>query len=207
MSNSLVTSIVGVGEKSLPARLQGITINDKSVVLRSNVAFPSLMIQHRLILTTISKRKLLTLSSGSKAHELITHTNTINRLDFIFWACDDLLEFLDGRHAHGWITRTVRQEQTVVLVHFGCKWIIPWHHSQFNPTLDQLTNDIVLHSTIDSNNLGSIPLSIDLDILGRNLIDQVLGVGVDHVGKIRCRGIQVYFDTTQESSLFSNLLG
>ena len=107
MDDSLITTIVGVGEECFPSWLESFAVNVVSVILWSNVAFSGLMIEDWNILSAVSEWKFLGLSTGGKSHELISQADTENGFDFAFETCDNLFEFLDGEIAHGWITWSV----------------------------------------------------------------------------------------------------
>ena len=55
MGNTLITAIIGVGKQCLPSRLQRGSIDMVTMVLWRNVTFARLMVQHGLILTTITE--------------------------------------------------------------------------------------------------------------------------------------------------------
>ena len=172
------------------------------MILRCDVALLGLVIEDRLVLTTVAKRKLLGCTTGGKAHQLVSHTDTINWLDLIIGAGNDLFEFLDSSSAHGRISRSVTQEETVVLVHFGGERIIPGYHRQLDTTLDEKTDNIVLHTTIDCNHLDRVSLSVDLRFLDADFADQVSVVGILHLGEVRWRRVEIDFDSSQQEHPF-----
>jgi hypothetical protein len=207
VGNTFVTAVVGVGEESLPARLESVTVDVVSVVLRRNVALASLVVQDRLVLTAVTKGELLSLTTGSKTDQLVTHTDTENRLDLFFGAIDDLLELFNSSHAHVRVTRTVTQKETVELVQIGGKGVVPGNDSELDTAFAQLTDNVELHTAIDGKDLGRVSLSVNDDFLGADLVDQVPGVGVNHLGEIRGRGAEIDLNTTKHGTLLTNLLG
>jgi hypothetical protein len=97
--DTLVTAIVGVGEKCPPAWLQSITIDVISVILWGNVAFTSLMVKNWNVLSAVTEGKLLSFSASGEAHELISQADSEDRLDLTLGAGDDLFNFFDGKFA------------------------------------------------------------------------------------------------------------
>jgi len=207
VGDTFVGAIVGVGEESLPAGFEGRRLNMVTVILRRDVAFSSLVIQDGLVLTTVAKRQLCGLTTGGQTHELVTQADTIDGFDLIFGASHYLYELSNRLFAHGWVTRSIRQEETVVVFQFIGKGVVPWHHRQFNATLNKLTNDIELHTTVNSNNLGGIALAVHLDFLGTDVRDQMMLIDILHLGEIRSRRIHINFNATFHGTVFSNLLG
>mmetsp|Transcript_5973 Transcript_5973/g.11285 ORF Transcript_5973/g.11285 Transcript_5973/m.11285 type:complete len:303 (+) Transcript_5973:348-1256(+) len=66
--NTFITSIICIGEENLPTRLESVTVNMITMILRCNVTLSSLMVQNWLILASISKRKFFCLSTRSQSH-------------------------------------------------------------------------------------------------------------------------------------------
>ena len=160
MGNTLVTAVIGIGEKCLPAGKQSFSVNVVSVILGSNVTFSGLVVQHGLILSTVSEWQFFGLSSGRQTDQLISHANTVNGLDFTVGTGHDLSQFLDSGATHIGVTRSVGQKETIVFVHVRSEWIVPWHHGQFHITLAELTDNVVLHTHIDGQNLVLVALSV-----------------------------------------------
>mmetsp|Transcript_54412 Transcript_54412/g.80749 ORF Transcript_54412/g.80749 Transcript_54412/m.80749 type:complete len:227 (+) Transcript_54412:3518-4198(+) len=204
--NTLVRTIVRIREQRLPPGFHIRGINHVSMILGRDVAFLRLVIEHRLILPTVSEREFLAFSTGGKAHELISHTDTVNWLHFVIWAGHDLFEFGNGRGAHGWISRSVAQKQTVVVGHFGRKLIIPRYHRQFHSTFHQKTDDVVLHTAIHRKHLNWVPFPVHSGFRHTHLAYQMPFIGIFHLAEIRCRSSQIHLDATQQGTLFSNLL-
>ena len=119
VGDTFVTSVIRVGEECLPSFLEALGVDVVSMVLGSNVALACLVVEHRLVLSTVSKRQLLGGSACSQTNQLVSHANTINGFDFFIGTGDDLLELPDSFHAHVWISWTVTEEKTIVLVHLS----------------------------------------------------------------------------------------
>ncbi len=207
VGNTLVRSVVSIGEKSFPSRAESGAVNDETVVLGSDVALSSLVVQDRLVLSTVTKWQLLGGSSGGYTHELVTKTNTINRLDLVVREGNNLFELFDGFFAHHWVTRSVRQEKTIVEVHVRGEWVIPWDDGQFTPALDQVSDNIVFHTAIDGNNLRWVALSVDNRLFDTDFVDQMAQVGILDCAKVRNRGVEVDLDLSHQGSRFSDFFG
>mmetsp|Transcript_14734 Transcript_14734/g.41039 ORF Transcript_14734/g.41039 Transcript_14734/m.41039 type:complete len:570 (-) Transcript_14734:1054-2763(-) len=110
VSDTFIGAVVRVGEQSFPSWTESGTVNNKTVVLGRNVAFACLVVQYRLVLPTVAEGKLLSLSTSGKSHELVSQTNTVNRLDLVVGAGNNLFELFNGFFAHCGITRSIRQE-------------------------------------------------------------------------------------------------
>mmetsp|Transcript_29498 Transcript_29498/g.41286 ORF Transcript_29498/g.41286 Transcript_29498/m.41286 type:complete len:562 (+) Transcript_29498:2575-4260(+) len=209
VGNTFVTSVVGIGKKSFPARLQGRTVDVVSVVLRCDICLTSLVVKNRLILTTVAEWKLFGSTSCSKTSQLVSETNTEDWLNLVIGATNDLFELLDCDITRCRVTWTVGEKQTIKLVHFCSKWIVPWDNGQFYITLDKLSDNVVLHTTINGNDLVLISLSINFDFLGTDFIHQMSDariVGVNHLRKIWWWCIEVNFNPTQKGTLFTDFL-
>jgi hypothetical protein len=207
VGDTFVTAVVGVGKERLPTRFERVAVDDVSVILRGNVAFASLVVQDRLVLTAVSKGELFRGTSGGETNQLVSHADTENRLDVRIGAINDLFEFVDGSSAHGRVTGTVTQKETVEFVEVGGEGIVPGHDREFDAAFAELTDNVELHTAIDGEDLGGVSLSVHDGFLDADLVDQMPGVGVNHLGEIRSGGVEVDFNTTKHGTLFANFLG
>mmetsp|Transcript_28419 Transcript_28419/g.78041 ORF Transcript_28419/g.78041 Transcript_28419/m.78041 type:complete len:215 (-) Transcript_28419:532-1176(-) len=207
MSNAFIGTVVGVGEKCLPARLESVTVNDKAMVLWSDVAFSCLVVHHRLVLSSVSKRKLLGLTPSGKSHQLVSKADTKDWLDLVVREVDNLFQLLDSHVAHGGISRPVAEEESVEFVQLGGKRMVPWDHSEFDATLDKLSNDVELHSPINCKDFGGVSFSIHLNLLCAHFVDQMASIGRNHLLEIRTWCVKVDFNATKKRSLFTDFLG
>mmetsp|Transcript_17420 Transcript_17420/g.39337 ORF Transcript_17420/g.39337 Transcript_17420/m.39337 type:complete len:324 (-) Transcript_17420:1133-2104(-) len=82
VDNTLVSSVIQVGEERLPVFGEGCTIDGISMILRSDVRLSCDIIDDWLILSTITKGQLHRLSPCRQSHELISQTNTKDGLHF-----------------------------------------------------------------------------------------------------------------------------
>ena len=75
----------------LPSSGECEIIHSISVVLRSDVAIPREVVDHRLVLTTVTKRELFCLCTRGESKQLIAQTNTKNGLQQIRRGINDLI--------------------------------------------------------------------------------------------------------------------
>jgi hypothetical protein len=82
VNETFVTAIVEVGEEFSVVVTEGSCVNVISVVLGGNVTLSCGMIDHRLVLSSVTKGELLRLTTSGKTHKLIPQTDTENGFDF-----------------------------------------------------------------------------------------------------------------------------
>mmetsp|Transcript_32814 Transcript_32814/g.69011 ORF Transcript_32814/g.69011 Transcript_32814/m.69011 type:complete len:223 (-) Transcript_32814:188-856(-) len=82
--------------------------------------------------------------------------------------------------------------------------MVPRNDGQLTPPINQQSDHIVLHTTIDSHNLDGIALTKNLDLFGTNLGDQVTHVGIRPI----CwyGSVQIYLDPADHGTLLANFL-
>mmetsp|Transcript_21350 Transcript_21350/g.62229 ORF Transcript_21350/g.62229 Transcript_21350/m.62229 type:complete len:549 (+) Transcript_21350:3323-4969(+) len=207
VGDPLVTAVVGVGEESLPSRLEILAVDVIAMILGGDVAISRLVVQDGLILTAISEGELLGGTASGESNELIAHANAVDGFHLLLGTSNDLLEFGDGLLVYGRISGTVGKEQTVVLVHLGSEGIIPGNDGQFGTPLDEVTDDVEFHPHVDGDDFDGIALTVHLGFLDAHLVDEVLEVDVLHRGEVGWRGIKVDVDPSHECALLADLLG
>lgn len=109
--DTLVRAVVGIGEQRFPAVLKGGYVDFVTVILRGDVASTRCSAGTRNVHTTVTVLHLAGLGTGSKGEKLVTKTDTEDRdlrsLEGSRKIADSLLD-------HGRVTRTVRDEETIV---------------------------------------------------------------------------------------------
>lgn len=127
--------------------------------------------QNRLVMSTVTKRHTICIKTSCNTKDLMTHANTE----------DGLVPFLKGApDVHGslntvvGITRTVGQEETVILVTDGVKVKVPREDSDGCAATDERTKDVGLCTEIEHGDLDVASGIKGVDFLGRDLGDKVL---------------------------------
>jgi hypothetical protein len=120
------------------------------MILRSDVATSCPQINAWLIHAAISKLHFVCLGTSRQRENLVTKANAENG------SCRSVLH--DGTHmfnccvTFGGISRPIAQEQTIELI--IREIIIPRNHSELHSQLiDEISDDIVFDSTVNSQNV------------------------------------------------------
>ena len=112
--------------------------------------------------------QLVDSSTGSLRKQLVTHTDTADRLaTLVNLLANNVYCIL----AHIWVTRTIGQEQSVE-VHIGVI-VIPWHTDHLYASVDEATDDVCLHTAVNENHLLAGTLVITDNLLAAHLVNEV----------------------------------
>mmetsp|Transcript_28128 Transcript_28128/g.59388 ORF Transcript_28128/g.59388 Transcript_28128/m.59388 type:complete len:289 (-) Transcript_28128:308-1174(-) len=174
------------------------------MVLGSNVALSSGVVDHRLVLTTVPEWKFLRLSSSSNSQKLVSQTDSENGLHLTVWNRNGLLQLLNRFLTVGWITRSVGEEDSIKLVHVSREGMVPWYNRKFAAPVYQQSNHVVLHTTINTHNLDGVALSVHLGLRNTHFRNQMTHVGV--LPRRWRRGVQINLNSTNHSTLLTNFL-
>ena len=112
--------------------------------------------------------QLVDSSTGCLGKQLITHTDTTDRLAAL---ADLLADDIDSILAHIRVARSVGQEQTIK-VHIGII-VVPWHANHLYTSVDETTDDVGLHATVDQNHLLAGSLVVADNLLAAHLVYKV----------------------------------
>mmetsp|Transcript_14658 Transcript_14658/g.31278 ORF Transcript_14658/g.31278 Transcript_14658/m.31278 type:complete len:440 (-) Transcript_14658:504-1823(-) len=203
VDESLVTVVVEVGEQFLVVIAQGGGVNVIPVILRGDVTLPSCVVDHWLILPTVAERKLLRLTSCRNTQQLISQTNTEDRLHLALRNANSLLQLLDRLLTVRGISRSVREEDSIELVHVSREGMVPRHDSELDSPINHKSDHIVLHSAVHSHDFDGIARSVHFRLLDTHFSDQMTIVGVLPRGRRRC--IQIHLNASNHGTLFANL--
>lgn len=120
------------------------------MVLRGDVALAGDHAGARDVVTTVTELHLLGLSTDGTGNQLMTKTDTENGNSVLFHG---LGQIGDGSGEGGRVTRTVRNEQTiVVLAGEGREIVIPGNDQNLNATCKQATQLVELHTDVQAEN-------------------------------------------------------
>ena len=112
--------------------------------------------------------QLVDSSTGSLRKQLVTHTDTADRLATLV---DLLADNIHSILAHIWVTRTICQEQAIE-IHIGVI-VIPRHTNYLNTSVDEATDDVSLHTAVNEYHLLTGTLVITDNLLAAHLVNEV----------------------------------
>ena len=142
-------------------------------------------------MTTVTEGHTVRVQTSSDANDLMTHANTE----------DGLVPLLHGLpQVHGSlrtvvrVTRSVRQEQAIVLVTNSVEVEVPWKHGDGSTTADKRTRNVCLGAEIEDGYLHVTSGVEFVRFLGGNLSDKVLGGGVSVFFSLRRRKSSIISD-------------
>ena len=98
-----------------------------------------------------------------------------------------VLNALYGLGTHGWISRTIAQEQPIPfnLGRIGLEIVVKWNYCQLDfVSVHEETDDVEFHSAIVGNDMWGVVGAIGSDGFGRNFSNEIalVWVGEDFVG-------------------------
>jgi len=108
------------------------------VVLGGDEAAAALLVHARDVLSTISKEHLLCGSPGGECEELVSKTDTEDRLI----ALKRLADVGNGLDTHGWVTGTVADEETIILL--LCEVVVPGNDRDLRAAISEAADLVVL---------------------------------------------------------------
>ena len=150
VSDTLVAVIVGVHEKLVPAGREGLGVDGVTVVLGSDVALSGEHVGARNVVTAVTELHLEGLGAGGTSKKLVTETDTEDRCPGLLHSG---LNVLNGVLHDGWITRSVGQEETiVVLACQGGEIVVPWHDLDLHAALDEAAQLVEFETDINTQN-------------------------------------------------------
>ena len=112
--------------------------------------------------------QLVDSSTGSLGKQLVTHTNTADRLAAL---ADLLANNVYCILTHVWVARTIGKEQSVE-IHI-CVIVIPRHTDHLNASVDEATDDVCLHTAVNENHLLAGTLVVTDNLLAAHLVNEV----------------------------------
>ena len=112
--------------------------------------------------------QLVDSSTGSLGKQLVTHTNTADRLAAL---ADLLANNVYCILTHVWVARTIGKEQSVE-IHI-CVIVIPRHTDHLNASVDEATDDVCLHTAVNENHLLAGTLIVTDNLLAAHLVNEV----------------------------------
>lgn len=177
VDHTFVGTVVEVNEVWLPVTRQGASINSITVVLGGDVAAASGQVQSGNVVSTVSVLQLDGAGTGSQSQELVAETDTHDR---DLRALHELAEVVDGLLAVGRVTRAVGDEHSVEVVGHLVDWVVVREDSDAGTTVDQATEDVLLHTAVNHSDMALGVSSADVErSFGADLADQVDLLRVD----------------------------
>jgi hypothetical protein len=150
VSDTLVTVVIGVDEELVPALRQSLGVDGITVVLRGDVALSGEHVGARNVVSAVTKLHLEGFGAGSASEQLVSKTDTKDGCPCLLQSC---LNVLDSVLHHCWVTRSVGQEETVVLL--ACELgeiVVPGHNLDFDTALDEAAQLVELETDINTEN-------------------------------------------------------
>lgn len=121
--DTLVRTVVGIGEQRFPAILESGYVDFVTVVLRGDVASTRCSAGTRKVHTTVTVLHLAGLRTGSEGEKLVTKTDTKDR---DLGSLEGSRKVADGLLDHGRVTRTVRDKETIVRLRLIVDVVVLW---------------------------------------------------------------------------------
>lgn len=165
---ALVRAIVHVREERLPVGAKRVVIYSKAVILACDEALVCSGHAHRLIVAAVAIFKFVGLGSSSFGEQLVAHADAKDRL---VAQAHGATEILYSLAAHVRIARSVADEDTIVVELSVI--VVPWHTHHLNPTLDEASENVALHATVDQHDSFLSTLVVAYYLLARNLVNIV----------------------------------
>lgn len=170
VDHSFIALVVEVDEVWLPSSGKSIDVNGVTVVLRGDVASAGGEIESWDIVCSVSVLELDCSSASGKSEKLVAETDTHDRAVVGF---DQLSEMVDGGSAVGWVSWSVRDEDSVEMVSDLVDWVVPWETGNGSSAANEGAEDVFLDTTVDDCNMEITGGGNMERCLGRDLGDQV----------------------------------
>mmetsp|Transcript_5680 Transcript_5680/g.7368 ORF Transcript_5680/g.7368 Transcript_5680/m.7368 type:complete len:231 (-) Transcript_5680:929-1621(-) len=163
VNNSFIGFIICINKECFPSVRKALVINSKTMILGSNIALSCSQVNTRLVMTSIPILHLISGSTDRKSQKLVSQTNSKERnrrfrtsfCHFGIWKqvshSQDLLDIFDCLTCQLWVTRPIADENTIKRISL-IKIIIIRDNKKRNTSLQKLSNNIVLHSAMISDN-------------------------------------------------------
>jgi hypothetical protein len=148
--DTFVAVVVGVDEELVPALRQSLGVDGVTVVLRSDVALSGEHVGARNVVSAVTELHLEGFGASSASEQLVSKTDTEDGCPCLLQSC---LNVLDSVLHHRWVTRSVGQEETVVLL--ACELgevVVPGHNLDFDTALDEAAQLVELETDINTEN-------------------------------------------------------
>ena len=164
VADTLVRAVVHVHEQRFPVGRQRLVIDGIAVILRSDEALRATNTLHRLVVRAVTVFQLVGLGTCGTRQQLVAqadaHAGTYSLTPgpspngegsgyFFRFSIQECTNVLYRFVALLWVARTVGQEQTVELQ--LVEVVVPRHTNHLNASLNQTTNDIRLHATVNEH--------------------------------------------------------
>ena len=149
VSDTLVAAVVGVDEEFLPAIGQCLGVYGVTVVLRCDVALAGKQAGAGDVGTAVTELHLDCVGTSSSCEQLVTKTDTEDGCArFVHGS----LDVLDGRLHHGWVTGTVGDEKTVVVLASKLREVVvPWNLQDFDSSPHQAPELVVFETDVNGD--------------------------------------------------------
>ena len=131
--DTLVAVVIRIHKQLSPVGRQRRCINSIAVVLRRDITATRKLVRAGNVLATIAVLHLGCARAGSQGQDLVTKTDTKHG-DHIRLPRDQRTDALDRRHAVCGITRTIREEQTVIRLGLRQDIMVKRHNFEFHTT-------------------------------------------------------------------------
>mmetsp|Transcript_20293 Transcript_20293/g.50642 ORF Transcript_20293/g.50642 Transcript_20293/m.50642 type:complete len:276 (-) Transcript_20293:497-1324(-) len=161
--DAFIGFVIHVDKERFPALRERGSIERVAVVLRRDYALVVEQVDHRLVLSAISKGQLVGDGTSCQPEQLVAETNTKHRLDGQLSALHlrkHLLDVVDSSLRHGRIARSVRKKKTIKICHLVSQRRIPWYQSNLAAPLHKGANNVDLNATISGKNLPLVALTV-----------------------------------------------
>jgi hypothetical protein len=163
VDHALVGAVVEVDEVLLPVGGNSLDVNGVSVVLRRNVATSGGKVQSRDVVGTVSVLELNRFGTGGQRKKLVTKADSHNGASV---GVHQLLEVEDSLLTVGWVSGTVRDEDSIKVVGDLVDGVVPGEDGDGGTAGNQGTKDVLLDSTIDDG---------DVKVSGGSNVERLLG--------------------------------
>lgn len=157
--------------------------------------------QDRLVVSSVTEGHSISLETRCQTQNLVSHTNT---KDGFVPFVDGNSDSLDGIHDTLWVSWSVGQEQSVVLIPDGVEVIVPWQDSDDCVSSDERSKDVGLGSKVQDGNLGTFTVGVQsVGFRGGHSGDEVLLGRVPELLGWTDKGVVANSELTEGGTLVS----
>lgn len=182
--HSLVAAIVEVDKVLLEIGVKSAGINGITVVLASNVALTSGQVQRRDVVSTVTVLHLDGASTGGQSQKLVAQADTH---DWDRRRLNQSGQVVNGVLAMSWVTRAVRDEDTIEVRSDLVDGEIVRQHSHSRSSANQAAEDILLDTAVDQSDVeGGVGCGDDKWSLGADPLHKVNLARVDEALILIC---------------------
>ena len=145
VADTLVGTVIHIYKPWLPIASESCRVYSISVILRSDETSVCSDHANRLIMTSVTIFQFICGRTCSPGHQLVTHTDSENRLIL----SHGLADILDCLRAEFRVAGTIGNEQSVII--YIQEIIVPWNADELHATIHETSQYIMLDTAVHKN--------------------------------------------------------